>query len=78
LGPARRDGGDVVAELSAHQIDRPRSTNREPSQVRYIESADTVPDRHVLGQDALVLDGHRPATEVREPSAEAFVAGIER
>jgi hypothetical protein len=78
LGTTRLDGRDVIAELSADEIDRPRTANGKATEVRYVESSDTFAHGEVFGDHALVLHRHRPTTEIGESGAEPFVTGIER
>jgi len=46
--------------------------------VREVEEPDALADRPMLGEHALVLDGHEPAAERPELRAELHVPSLER
>ena len=69
---------EVVREQPLEELLRARALDLELAHVRDVEDAGVGPHRAVLGDDALVLDGHLPARERDEPRAERGVPVVKR
>ena len=73
LSTPRIDFDDVVAQLASHEFGRARPFDEEAPEVGDVEHAGAVAYGVMLCDDAVVLDGHRPAAEVRETRTELGV-----
>ena len=69
---------DVVREHRLQELLRRRAVDVDLAHVRDVEDAGVGANRLVLGDDALVLDGHLVAGEGHHPRAERDVALVER
>ena len=69
---------DVVREHGLQELLRGRAVDVDLAHVRDVERAGVGSNRLVLGDDALVLDGHLVAGEGNHARAERDVALVER
>lgn len=70
------EGGDVVGEESVEPVHRSGALDLEFAHVRDVEDPYRISHRLMLGDDALVLDGHFPAGEGHDAGAEGEVAVV--
>ncbi len=78
LGGPDLDLAQVVREQRLEQVDRVHALDLELAHVGDVEDAAVLPDGAMLGDDALVLDGHLPAGEGHEAGPGGDVPVVER
>ena len=69
---------EVVREEALQELELGRAFDVDLAHVRDVEDAAVAPDGEMLGDHALVLDGHVPACERHHPRAEGDVAIVQR
>ena len=78
LGLAVGEPREVVREQALQELELRRALDVELAHVRDVEDAAVAPDGEMLGDHALVLDGHLPAGERHHAGAEGDVAIVQR
>ncbi len=77
LGLAVRESREIVREQALEQLGLPRAFDVELSHVRNVEDSTFAADGKVLGDHAVVLDGHLPAGEGNHAGTERDVAVVQ-
>ncbi len=70
--------GEVVREKALQELGLLRPLDVDLAHVGDVEDAAVAPDGEMLGDHALVLDGHLPAGERHHAGAERDVAVVQR